>query len=157
MIEDFFDNIYFKFGNYFTGKKRTQPFYICLFLGLIIIHYLCFHFKIIANTETLYWVFSSLVQALITLVAVLGAVSMFQIERKKGYVSDPSFKGYVHNYFHTFTIFTFSVVLISLLFLMFTPILSKFYLGWDALYIIFILTCRVLFLVAKTVWAFLID
>jgi hypothetical protein len=147
MIEEYIFDIYWKLGGYFTGKHRTRPFYIVQVIFFILIFLFSILKKSIVSENTLYWVFSSLVQALLALVAFLGAASMFQMNSAKD--DNYGLHIFVTTYFQKFVVYTFFVVLTSLLFLIFTPLISSYYLGWATLYLIFILTARVLFLVAK--------
>lgn len=72
-MEEIFSNYYQKLGDYFTGLRRWL-FYAIVIVGLIIIlaaEYF-FHFNI--EAETLFWVFSSIVQSLMALVAFMAVV-----------------------------------------------------------------------------------
>lgn len=79
-MEDIIFNFYQKLGDYFTGSYRKKPLYIGLLIIFLFLGYLSYRLKIIVNTETLYWVFSSLVQALLALVALMGVVSVFKLQ-----------------------------------------------------------------------------
>jgi|SRR3989344_5763554 len=152
MPEDFIRKIYFRVGWYFTGKKLTNRFWIIAILIFMSINWFSYVYKLVVIPETLYWVFSSLVQGLLTLVALLVATSMFKIGQRKNNEGSGDANIFVPNQLHEFVVFTFTIVLISLVFLMFTPYISSYYLGWPFLYLIFILTSRSLFIVIKNVW-----
>jgi hypothetical protein len=79
-MEVFIFNFYQKLGEYFTGSSRKKPLFILLLGIFILINFLSYQFKIIIETDTLYWVFSSLVQALLSLVALIGVVSIFKLQ-----------------------------------------------------------------------------
>jgi hypothetical protein len=194
--------IYQKFGDYFTGNHRKRYLYLSvtmIFVALLIVSIL---YKIVVSIDTLYWVFSSLVQALLALVALMGVVSIFKLQSLKSsedqlliiareqtytyyygappptielllekiepiikssnlgptnhlYVLRENIKDIklpkklVVDYAIQYTVYTFSVVLLSLLFLIFSTQISLLYAGVPTLFLIFIFTSFSLFLAAK--------
>ena len=50
-----------------------------------------------------------------------------------------------------FTVYTFSVALLSLIFIAFAPIVTSFYLGFAVMFLVFLLTAYCAFLVVKTI------
>ncbi len=202
-MEDIIFNFYQRLGDYFTGSHRKRPLYIGLLILFLILGYLSYRLKIIVNTETLYWVFSSLVQALLALVALMGVVSVFKLQNLHGdegrildesndpmrayftllnnrystietlklaidtYVSNHELKNnliaaiqqrvdnlllsrkLVVNYAVKYAVYTFAVATVALLFLIFSPQISAFYLGIISLYLMFILVSYSLFLATK--------
>jgi len=194
--------IYQKLGNYFTGTHRKKYLYIFLVIIFILLSVISIIYKINIPIDTLYWVFSSLVQALLALVALMGVVSIFKLQSLKSsedqflmmsrehtytyYTGAPSptiklllekiesiiksgnisasnhlsilrdnikdienSKKIVTDYAIQYTIYTFFVVLLSLLFLIFTAQIYLLYMGIPLLFLIFILSSYSLFLVAK--------
>ncbi len=201
-METFILNIYQKLGDYFTGSKRRRLLYALVVIFFVSILVISTCFKLSVSIDTLYWVFSSLVQALLALVALMGVVSVFKLQSLKSsedqflmiarestytyYIGAPpstielllskiepvissnnldksnhlhilrdnimevrSSKELVVNYATKYAIFTFLVVLLSLLFLMCTTYISRFYLGVPSLYLMFVLTAYSLFLAMK--------
>ena len=197
-------DVYQRLGDYFTGSYRKRPLYIGLLIIFLFLGYLSYRLKIVLDIETLYWVFSSLVQALLALVALMGVVSIFKLQNLhsnesrildeshdtmggyfamlndkystietlksaiEAYISINQSKSnsliiamqqridvlilskkLVADYAIRYTAYTFAVVLIALLFLIFSPQISAFYIGVISLYLIFILVSYSLFLAAK--------
>lgn len=205
-MDNFTFNLYEKLGEYFTGSRRKQPVFIALIFVFIALNLLSYRQEIIVDSETLYWVFSSLVQALLALVALMGVVSVFKLQNLHSHeqrvldeTNDPG-RGYftllnnrystihalkaaiesylsshqigethlistmnkriddlllskrlVANYAIKYTVYTFAVALLSLLFLILTKQISELYLGLNALYLSFILSSYSLFLATKGV------
>ena len=79
-MESFIFNIYQKLGDYFTGTHKKKILYIGLLIIFILLLFISYYKKIIVDKNTLYWVFSSLVQALLALVALMGVVSIFKLQ-----------------------------------------------------------------------------
>lgn len=203
-MESFILNIYQKLGDCFTGTHKKKPLYIGLLIIFILLFLISYYKKIIVDKNTLYWVFSSLVQALLALVALMGVVSIFKLQNlyneenrildesnnrnlgyftllNNGYSTIEDFnsaidkhlserklekthfmvimhnriknlmlsKKLVTNYAIKYTIFTFTVALLALFFLMIVSQISTFYLGINSLYLMFILTGYSLFLAVK--------
>lgn len=201
-MEDIIFNLYQRTGEYFTGNRRKRPLFVVLILLFILLNFLSYVLKVIVDVETLYWVFSTLVQALLALVALMGVVSIFKLQnlydqRNKllAESQSPMFtihlngeystiealfqaidsyivakrigkphymitmknriddfflsKGLVVGYAVKYTVYTFSVAITALLFLMLAPVISALYLGINSLYLIFILTSYSLFLAGK--------
>lgn len=146
--------VYQKLGNFFTGSHRTVPLYVCLSVVFIVLFPLSIYNTWVIPEALLYTVFSSVVQALLALVAILGAVAIYRLS-KIGQTSSEHY--FVPEYAQKFTVYTFFIVMLSLLFLMFTPIISALYLGMPLLYLIFFLTGHALFMVAKGTPGFLYD
>ena len=195
-------NIYQKLGDYFTGTSKKQFLYtlvVIFFVFLLLISYIQ---KINVPVDTLYWVFSSLVQALLALVALMGVASIFKLQSLKSsedqflmiarestytyYIGVPPptielliekiepiitsnnlnksshifvlrenirdikvSKELVTSYAIEYTVYTFFVALLSLLFLIFAPTISLLYIGIPTLYLIFVLATFSLFLATK--------
>ncbi len=153
MPEDFISKIYSKIGAYFTGTKRRNIFWIVallLFISLCVVSYL---YKLIVPTETLYSVYSSLIQGLLALVALLGASAMFKLELRRNRPHDLTVDTFTPESLHKFMVYTFALFFVSLILLMLTPFVSKYYLGWPALYGTLMLTSRAFFIVTKETWS----
>lgn len=150
MPEDHIRRIYFKIGWYLTGKKRTDRFWAVTLIIFIALCVLSLFHKWVVRLETLDLVFSSLVQGLLTLAALLGATAIYSLEQRKRNSSDTDV--FTPNSLHEFMVYTFTLALISLVLLMFAPHISTFYLGWPSLYGVFVLTSRAFFIVIKNVW-----
>lgn len=203
-MDDFTFSLYEKLGEYFTGSHKKQPVYIVLIVIFIALNFLSYCYELMVNPETLYWVFSSLVQALLALVALMGVVSVFKLQNLHSHeqrildeTNDPG-RGYfnllnnryssintlktaiehflsshdvgethlvatmskriedlllskklVADYAIKYTVYTFTVASLSLLFLIFTKQISSLYLGVNSLYLMFILSSYSLFLATK--------
>lgn len=203
-MENITFNFYHKFDKHFAGSHKNYSLYVGLILLFIIINIFSCQFKIIVDIETLYWVFSSLLQALLALVALMGVVSIFKLQNLQSNesrildeVNNPmngyfsllnnrystieslhsaigeflskskreethiivvmqyriddllSSKMLVTDYAVKYTIFTFTIALVALLFLMLVSQISFLYLGVNSLYLMFILTSYSLFFAAK--------
>jgi len=72
--------IYQKFGNYFTGSHRRKLFLTMVAILFIIIVLYSYYFEIGVSENTLNLVFSSITQALLSLVALLGVAAFFKLE-----------------------------------------------------------------------------
>lgn len=79
-MADIFYKIYERIGGYFTGTERRRRFWEAVFLVFLFTIFLEFYYKILIPQEILYWVFSSIVQALVALVALLGVVAVFKLQ-----------------------------------------------------------------------------
>lgn len=207
-MEKKLSNLYQILGDYFTGtaKRKLFNFLVILFyFGVIII---CSYFNIETSKETLNLVFSSIIQALLSLVALLGVAAFFKLEGlkneedkiidlsirvnphayswlaaklqgalissgeelmiafesilKEGEPQEPTLrflkerlerlfltKKHVTTYILNFTIYTFFTVVLSLIFLIITPVIISHHLSVVSLLIVFYLTCDCLFLVVK--------
>ena len=79
-MEQILYKIYQKLGDFFTGSLKRYLFYIIIFIILIIILIFesYFHFEI--KAETLFWVFSTIVQSLMALVALVGVIVIFKYQ-----------------------------------------------------------------------------
>lgn len=201
-MEDIVFSIYQKLGDYFTGKTRKNLVYITLVLIFIFLNFVSYRYRVVVNTSVLHLVFSSLVQALLALVALMGVVSIFKLQSLKSsedqllmiareqtytyYIGAPPptielllekiepiiqsnnlnqsnhlyvlrknirdiklSKDLTIDYTIKYTIFTFGVTLLALIFLIFASQISTFYLGINSLYLMFILVAYSLFLVGK--------
>ena len=201
-MEDFVFNLYQRLGDYFTGSTKRNGLYAFFLIIFIILIPVTYWFEITVEAETLYWVFSSLTQALLALVALMGVVSIFKLQNlneskrmlaqeifdakwlalvygkytpielllraidkfiKDNATSDSHHivalkkllednllsKSLVIDYARKFSIYTFAIVMLSLVFLMFTQQISSSYVGTNILFAMFILTGYALFLAAK--------
>lgn len=201
-MEDFVFNLYQQLGDYFTGSRRRNWLYIFFLVVFIVLIPITHRLEITVEAETLYWVFSSLVQALLALVALMGVVTIFKLqnlnESKKmlaqeifdskwmaltygkytpieilllaidKFIANNATSGahrinalkqllednllarnLVIDYARKFSIYTFAIVLLSLIFLMFTQQISDLYAGVNTLFAMFVFTSYSLFLAAK--------
>lgn len=152
MPEDYIFKLYQLLGSFFTGSHRTTPLYIVIAAIFIILIPISICNQWIINESVLNAVFSSITQGLIGFVAILGALSIYRLDK----VGHDSFeKTYIPDYVQKFTVFTFFVALVSLLMNMFVSPISEMSLAVPALYLIFFLTARSLFMVAKGTAGFL--
>ncbi len=198
-------NLYQKIGDYFTGRCRKNILYTTSLIIFILIFFLSVRFKFTIDKETLYWVFSSIVQALLALVALMGVVSIFKLQnlnieqdRIIKEAKNPQYTIFLNNEYSTieklmlafdryistckskgteittymldikkeidslllskrltidyaikYTVYTFTVVIISLLPLMLVDQIYLLYLGYSFFYLIFLLTSYSLFLATK--------
>ena len=195
-------------GDYFTGSSRRRLFWIPVFIVFVCSAYIGFYYKIVITQDTLYWVFSSIVQSLVALVALFGVVAIFKLqilynrERQiiestfspnmflypelagktitsieelsleinkilKAGVSEESrvkkFKERIDNLFLSknliidftikFSVYTFTIVIFALLFLMSAPLISEYFLGLPILFTVLISIAHLLFLVIKGIAA----
>ena len=153
MPEEFIFRIYQRLLLRFMGQGQPIYGWLTLIFGVIV--WAACYYQATVDIEILYRVFGSVMQALLTLIAVLGTVSIFRLNRLDS--SEAFKKDFIPNYMQKFVVYTFFVAFLSLLCLIFTPYISALYLGWPVLYIICILTARALFLVAKSVPDLLFD
>lgn len=79
-MEEILYKIYKKLGKFFTGSRRRREFYLIIFAGLIGAVSLELFLKFSITTDTLFWVFSSIVQSLMALVAFMGVVVVFKYQ-----------------------------------------------------------------------------
>jgi len=77
-MEEKIYKIYQYIGDYFTGKRRY--FYVLIFAIFILLIPISFFLKVIIPRDTLYWVFSSIVQALLAFVALFGIMVVFKLQ-----------------------------------------------------------------------------
>lgn len=196
---------YEKWGEYFTGSQRKKP----LFFFFAVIFFLLFFFResladflnLQVEIETLNLVFTTLIQALLALVGLMGVVAIFKLQRidaMEARILDLSMQNphsllvgtafvrpegllravtdylkdntenvedlhilrlnldntalsrrLVIEYAAKFTIYTFCLVLLALVFLIFTPEISSQKMGLSAVYLTVLLTAWSLFLAAK--------
>ncbi len=207
-MEEIVYKTYQYIGDYLTGRRRQ--FFILATLLIIILIALSIYFKIEIPQETLYWVFSSIVQALLAFVALFGVVAVFKLqnihtneerlieELNKGKsllailggvlsaisaeellnnikraigdkderaISGDIYKqlwiakerletyrwatGFVREFMLKFIIYTFGVVILSLIFLATSHFIFQYNLGLPAIFLIILLTVYSLFLAIK--------
>ena len=169
-MEQLFCNSYQKFGDLTTGKRKiifTISFLIFIFL-VIISDYLP---QISQNT--LFWVFSTIAQCLIALVALMGMLGVFKfqiINRKEEYINSSikndanekssinselenlrSRKSLLENLSLDFIIYTLLVAGIDIILLTFSSVISQSHLGVPVLFFILFLFLYSLFLTIKFV------
>lgn len=79
-MEYYFFRIYESLGAYFTGSERRRIFYIFVLFLFGIVLFVVYRYQIAINPETLFWVFSSIVQSLVALIAFIGVVVIFKYQ-----------------------------------------------------------------------------
>lgn len=201
-MENFVFNLYQKLGDHFTGTRKRNKFYAVVLVVFIALIPLTYHYRLTVEAEMLYWVFSSLTQALLALVALMGVVSIFKLqnlnEYKKALAQEIFDAGWltlvygkytsiitlmeamdkfitdnkvgnthrivalrkllednltarslVIDYARKFSVYTFAVVMVALIFLIFAEQIASLYIGVNTLFGMLILTGYSLFLAAK--------
>lgn len=157
-MEECVFKIYQKLGDYFTGTERRRVFYFCFWAALFGISWLSFYCGIVVSEHLLYQFFGNLIQALVTMVAFIGAFAIFRLEQRdktldrvpiaeKILYRDGSF--FAADYLQKFAVYTFAIVLFFLACLVLAPYISEYYLGWPILVVSGYLTAYCLFLVVK--------
>ncbi len=205
-MENFIYIWYQKLGDYFTGSQRKNPLIVVVIISFLLVSGLAYYFQVQISETTLNLVFSSITQALLSLVALLGVAALFKLEAIRGeenQIMQSALNSQVYSwlasrlegkiivtgedlmlelntifkegnpnearikvlktkleflflgrkltreYLITFTIYTFFVVLVSLVFLIFAPFIAIHYLGVSSLLLVLLLTGYCLFLVTK--------
>lgn len=77
-MEEITYKIYQHIGNFFTGRRKQ--FFALFCVIFIILVGVSIYYQIKIPQDTLYWIFSSLVQSLAALVALLGVVIIFKLQ-----------------------------------------------------------------------------
>lgn len=77
-MEEKIYKIYQHIGNYSTGRRRC--FFVSIILIFLLLIPISIHFKVNIPRDTLYWVFSSIVQALLAFVALFGVMAIFKLQ-----------------------------------------------------------------------------
>jgi len=204
MLENISYKIYQKIGDYLTGSDRRYCFWTIMFILFVLLIIFSNFFRWTISVNTFYWFFSSLIQSLVTLVALLGVVLVFKLQGVKDeeqYIIRLAFNpstwlsGYFHSHIITsgvkllselnlllesqnpeeklaerlrdrlkelanakknaidfmvrFAIYTFAVVILSIIFLIISPLLSKSFLAIPIIFLMVIFTAYSLFLSIK--------
>ena len=193
-------------GDYFTGSQKKKLLLVGISALLSASIFIPRYFNFDVSENTLNLVFSSITQALLSLVALLGVAAFFKLEAirneenqimqsalnsevyswltsrlqgrviitgedlmnefntvfKEGNPNEARIKvlkgkleflflgrKLTREYILMFTVYTFFVVLVSLTFLIFSPLLTFYHFGILSLFIIMVLTAYCLFLVVK--------
>ncbi len=79
-MEQILYKIYQKLGDFFTGSLKRYLFYAIIFIILTIILIFESYFRFEIKAETLSWVFSTIVQSLMALVALVGVIVIFKYQ-----------------------------------------------------------------------------
>ena len=79
-MEEILYKIYQAVGAFFTGSQKRRVFYCFVLYGFIGVFSLEFFLKFTVGSEALFWVFSSIVQSLMALVALMGVVVVFKYQ-----------------------------------------------------------------------------
>ena len=79
-MEEFIYEKYSKLGEFFTGTQKRKLFYLFALIGFCIVLSLQFFLKFKIETDTMFWVFSSIVQSLLALTAFMGVVVIFKYQ-----------------------------------------------------------------------------
>src|SRR3989344_6728603 len=209
-MEEITFKIYQHVGNHFTGKRNQ--FFILMCIIFVILTSVSIYYQIKIPQDALYWIFSSLVQSLAALVALLGVMVIFKLqtisnkedkileEMSQNYsslayligvtavqeitsieelllkinkitdqnVNEQSdfrinilrtiknklkhfreIKIFIHNFMIKFSIYTFAVIILNLIFLFISHLIYQYNLGLPIIFSIIILASYSLFLVIK--------
>lgn len=202
--------IYEIVGAYFTGTRRRRIFYLTALIFFLSITYFSIGQEVVVLPETLYWIFSTIIQSLVALVALMGIFIIFQLQSISSYeervfqklqegnetplarlgitrdavditgllenikrrLGEDAEEGegpivgqvrkvqdklkmnkwlreHLYNFAIKFGVYIFTVVLLCLFFLSFTPLISQYYLGLPAAFLIIFLSGYGFFLTIK--------
>ena len=209
-MEEITYKIYQHAGNYFTGRRKQ--FFTLMCIVFIVLIGVSIYYQIKIPQDALYWIFSSLVQSLAALVALLGVVIIFKLqtinnredrileEMSKSHSSFIYFVGVtavqeitsieelllkiskitdnntgeqgdyhinvlktiknklehfreikllMHNFMIKFSVYTFAVIVLNLIFLSTSHLIYQYNFGLPIIFLVIILTSYSLFLVVK--------